>query len=423
VDEIINGYQIVSDWRNGQRGMTAAATRGGKKYFLKKYTKAVLPTYDGMFDEKTIRFKKEYFDDFVRIRRRVISALTPIAGPGGNVVIPCDNFIDGLHYYEATEFIEGVVSDDRVEEYFRTMSADDKMMMLKTAAGALSAVHGAGIIHSDLKLKNIIVVENSSGRFVAKLIDFDSSYPIDEKKFIGGDDAFCSPELARYSDSEDEAEQEELLKFISEKTDIFSLGVCFHYFFTQQYPGAVELSPRLQRKKELCARAGKPCLILVKELIYDECELKVSDSITSVNLKALIYDMLEVAPEKRPTAMQVLQRLKQGEPTFEEPWPEHNITVDRAKLSDKGIVGLKKATVGGSVYEAIFATGKKSVYTREELISQGFAAEKLPLPGDVFHDGCIGYHLREGEHYLGRYDWNRFMDFIDSKTANESVGT
>ena len=47
---------------------------------------------------------------------------------------------------------------------------------------------------------------------------------------------------------------------------------------------------------------------------------------------------------------------------------------------------------------------------------KGFIYEnKYPLPGEKLHQGNIGYHLREGTHYLSRYDWNKFMEYIKSK--------
>lgn len=43
----------------------------------------------------------------------------------------------------------------------------------------------------------------------------------------------------------------------------------------------------------------------------------------------------------------------------------------------------------------------------------GFAhPDRLPVAGDVFHEGNIGYHLRKGFHYLSREDWLHFMDFL-----------
>jgi hypothetical protein len=40
---------------------------------------------------------------------------------------------------------------------------------------------------------------------------------------------------------------------------------------------------------------------------------------------------------------------------------------------------------------------------------------RAPVAGDIFHDGNIGFHIREGGHFLSRYDWNRYMDYILNK--------
>jgi hypothetical protein len=41
--------------------------------------------------------------------------------------------------------------------------------------------------------------------------------------------------------------------------------------------------------------------------------------------------------------------------------------------------------------------------------------DRLPAAGDEYHEGSIGYHLREGLHYFGREDWNRLMSFVREK--------
>lgn len=44
---------------------------------------------------------------------------------------------------------------------------------------------------------------------------------------------------------------------------------------------------------------------------------------------------------------------------------------------------------------------------------KGFVCQnRLPQAGDEYHDGTIGYHLREGMHYFGREDWLRFIKFV-----------
>lgn len=54
----------------------------------------------------------------------------------------------------------------------------------------------------------------------------------------------------------------------------------------------------------------------------------------------------------------------------------------------------------GSVYEFLGETG----------IS---CPDRLPQADESMHDGSIGYHMRKGEHYLSRYDWQKFMEYIN----------
>ena len=39
----------------------------------------------------------------------------------------------------------------------------------------------------------------------------------------------------------------------------------------------------------------------------------------------------------------------------------------------------------------------------------------IPEQPEKLHDGNIGYHLRVGTHYLGREDWQNFIEFLNSK--------
>ena len=46
----------------------------------------------------------------------------------------------------------------------------------------------------------------------------------------------------------------------------------------------------------------------------------------------------------------------------------------------------------------------------------GFVCEdRIADVGDTYHDGDVGYHLRDGRHYMSRYDWQKAIDFIKSK--------
>ena len=66
--------------------------------------------------------------------------------------------------------------------------------------------------------------------------------------------------------------------------------------------------------------------------------------------------------------------------------------------------------------DAMYLTCFAASEVFERLGVPGFiAGDRLPVTGDVFMEGSIGYHLRKGPHYMGREDWNHFMDFIKNK--------
>lgn len=44
---------------------------------------------------------------------------------------------------------------------------------------------------------------------------------------------------------------------------------------------------------------------------------------------------------------------------------------------------------------------------------KGVESTRMPLPETPLHSGCIGHHIRTGQHNLTKYDWQRFMDFAD----------
>lgn len=365
----VHGYELITEWKNSQCGQTAKAKRGGKMYFLKKYQTPVEPVMNGALDAKTFAQNKETFRRFIEIRRRVNNALRPIAGPGGNIIIPVEDFIEDHHYMEAAELVDGVVDDEELEGIIASLSIDVKRLLMLTAAGALDAIHKRGVIHSDLKLKNVLLSRNSAGNYVAKVIDFDSSYFTDclPDEIVGTID-YYSPELGQYSDAEDE--REELGRALTTQSDIFSLGLIFHIYLAGEMPQAKSLTDRLKKRKE----KGKP--IYCWTILNSGCELVISDKITSLKYRSLIQDMLNIDPTKRPTATQVLQRIKapEIEGVIEEPWPEHRLIVDKTKVKSSGYKVLKKiSTAGGKKYELISGDGTRKECTQDDLVSMGFA--------------------------------------------------
>lgn len=370
----LHGYELLGEWRNSNCGKIVTATKGGKRYFLKKYQTPVAPIKNGALDAKTFANNEKKFNDFVADRTRINRAIRAVSGPGGNIIIPCEEFIDGNQFVEASEFVEGVIGDDELEAVLGSLSLDVKLLLMKTAAAALSTVHNNHVVHSDLKLKNVLLVKNAMGRYVAKLIDFDSSYFLDKKpdEVIGSID-YYAPELGIYADIEDPDEKKAQAMRLTEKADIFSLGLIFHFYMAGALPEAINLTERLQRRKD----KGKPIYAWVA--LNSHCDLKLSDKITNAKYTALIRDMLSLDPAQRPTASKVLRRLNGADPVIEEPWPEHNIMLQKPKLEAAGIAGLKAKLRGtDKVYEILFKDGRRQDMTREDLLRNGYAKAVAP---------------------------------------------
>ena len=369
---MFHGYELISEWKNSQCGQTAKARKGGKSYFLKKYQTPVAPLRNGTLDEKTFEHNKKLFEDYVATRKKINATIRTIAGSGGNIIIPCDEFIEGNQYIEAAEFVDGAVDEDELESILASLSVDIKKLLMQTAAGALFSVHSKKIVHSDLKLKNVLLVRNSAGNYVAKLIDFDSSYFVDQKpdEVVGTID-YYSPELGAYADAEDD--REEMGKKLTEKSDIFSLGLIFHFYLSGSLPTPASLTEKLRKRQE----KGK--VIYCWVALNSGCELKLSPTIKSPKYISLISDMLSIEPKDRPSASDVLRRLREADPVIEELWPEHSLILDIDKLKKAGIVGLKKQTSGGKKeYELIYSDGKKATVNKDDLISKDLVKVIVP---------------------------------------------
>lgn len=368
----VHGYELITEWKNSQCGKTALAKKGGKQFFLKKYQTPVAPIDNGTLDAKTFAHNKKLFEDFVATRKKINETIRTIAGAGGNIIIPCDEFIDGNQYLEAAELVDGVVSEEELEGVLSSLSVDVKKLLMQTAAGALFSVHSKHIVHSDLKLQNVLLARNSAGNYVAKLIDFDSSYFVDKKpEEVVGTIDYYSPELGAYADAEDD--REELGAKITEKSDIFSLGLIFHFYLTGELPKPASLTERLRKRQE----KGK--VIYCWIVLNSGCELQISPEIKSIKYISLIRDMLSLDPNDRPSASDVLKRLRESEPVIEEPWPDHGIVLDKDKMKTLNVAGLKKVNLSGQKkYELLFSDGTKQTISKEDLISKGFVKITAP---------------------------------------------
>ncbi len=429
----VHGFEIDGDWKPANRGYTAIATRGGKKYFLKKYGDFKLPRDDGSTSAKGMERITREFNDFMNNRIAINMALKELAGPGGNIILPLEWFVDDICYVEATEWVDNLISDDAILK----LSMDEIKFVMLTAAGALNSVHRKNIVHSDLKRTNLLAARNSAGRAVGKLIDFDKSYFVNNVREdeLGGDQSYLSPELG-YTLMTDLSE--EGIALLSTKSDIFSLGLIFHnYLAGGDMPEYRDLPEHLATRLE----EGK-AVYCFEALLTENGKLVISPKITEPYLVNLICAMLQPEAEDRPTALEVVAALrdkslipmKDGsriiqasaaparaatkpaakpatkttvKPTKTEPapvsiptgfceaWPEHGITLNVDKLRSVGYVAAEQVVQGASKgYKLYKADGTSKVMLPSVMKLTGFAtagaAAPAPAPSaDIEDDGTL----------------------------------
>ena len=386
-------YTLIGEWKSSNQGFTALATKGGKKYFLKRYNNYIRPTRSPSMNETTFARMSREFDNFMDYRIRINRALAEISGPGGNIIYPTHWFVDGNYYIEATEFIEGLVNDDDIP---RLNEANLYSVML-TAATTINAIHKKNIVHSYIKRGNIVVAKTSARTYVAKLLDFDKSYFCDKlpcKDDLGGSQNYMSPELTWCVISEFE---ESALAKLSTKSDIFSLGILFYnYLAGGDYPKFTDLSAAMTYAGEVLLNDGK--LVIEKRKIKEEY------------LRVLIGNMLHPNPDLRPTAQEVCEVLRsktvmelrespqitvegvkartapRPTPTptptpspdpsprreapsgFCETWPEHGMAFNIDLIKAKGFVSAERfETAGIKMYKLYTASGMMRPYNFETL--------------------------------------------------------
>ena len=174
-------------------------------------------------------------------------------------------------------------------------SKEDKARVMLTVAMSLADLHKKGIVHGDLDPRNILISRVAGSKnLVTKLIDFsDSFFENDPPETIMSKDFWWSPEVAFYSKAAASGvSPNPYKKYISCKADVFSLGIVFHQY---------------------CAKGGKPP-ICTKAQPWQEFNTGKTPQIASEiepEFRALISDMLECEPSKRPAMAEVHKRLLQ----------------------------------------------------------------------------------------------------------------
>lgn len=373
----LDGSTIL--WTNTGNGEYVLATKGGKKYFVKRNMHARYPSRDvpkAVYD----KYKAEA-EALQKKQERLRALMKGLDWTTDHIVAEEENFWDSEKMFTTVTPCIPEVLPDTYD--YKPISSAAFIQLAKSAAEALAKLHAHRVIHGDLKGKNILV-SKKSGAYVAYLIDFDSSYPADsipDWEGIGGSEGYQSPEVLLYGSDEGAAPK----STITYATDIFSLGVVFHKWWAGCFPGidlehgtvgaAVYLDKAVTIDKKFNIRIGKNCGATLLSLINWMFAKAPSDRPTAQQVTDVLADKLEV-----PDAF---RKGNDDKPFDTELWDAHKLIAGLAAVDDlksKGVKSLKRINEGsGSAslkYRVVMKDGTERTMTVSELCDAGYAKGK-----------------------------------------------
>ncbi|HEX4418250.1 MAG TPA: protein kinase [Kofleriaceae bacterium] len=188
--------------------------------------------------------------------------------------------------YIVMERLEGRSLSARADD--GKLLPDQVIAILLQVCDALSAAHHAGIIHRDLKLDNVFLVDNPDDPAtpkvklldwgIAKVLSHDVKHTIEGQ--LVGTPQYLAPEQARGHE-------------VSSQTDVYSLGVMAYELFLEQLPFEAETAAEVMAM-HLRATPPPP-----RDLWPDIPAL----------LEDLLLAMLAKQPAQRPSVAEVIRRL------------------------------------------------------------------------------------------------------------------
>ncbi|KAA6367901.1 MAG: putative serine/threonine protein kinase, partial [Streblomastix strix] len=179
--------------------------------------------------------------------------------------------------------------------------------LMKQILEGMRAFHSADLVHRDIKCDNILLHSPpGSGRVYAKISDFGFAKKVDfinQQTYLAGTLPFMSPEQFHEN------------PIITQKVDIYALGITFYKLIAHKYP-VNERNIKEQTKK-------------MTQLKSIDRPFEIKDNI----LWDLLSKLLEFNPNKRITAEQALQH-----PYFTSPEAIADISKEQQDLASLSAV-------------------------------------------------------------------------------------
>ena len=379
-------------WRMTGNGEFILATKGGKKYFVKRNMHARYPLRTlpkAVFDQR----KAEA--DALQKKQEKLRTLMKGLTLSDHIVAEEDNFWDSEQMFTTITACIPEALDDKFD--YTKLSLEEFLKLAILSMEALAKLHAHGVIHGDLKGKNILVTR-VKGAYVPYLIDFDSSYPaaaIPEWDSIGGSEGYQSPEVLLYGSDEGASSKDT----ITPATDIFSMGVVFHKWWAGKFPsidlerGSVGLAVYADKAvtidKKFNVKIGKNCGATLQSLINWTFAKDPASRPTAKQVVDVLSDKLEVPEE--------FHKGSDDKPFDTELWDTHKLVAELLPSAElrKSLKSLKRINEStgsaGLKYRVVTTSGKEKVLTVTELCEAGYATAKGAMVDDTWPEHCIEF--------------------------------
>jgi len=385
----------VIKWKWSSNGEYIVATNKGKKNFVKRNTSVLYPapTDSTAVKEKKIKSVKE-LERKQESLRRLMRGLDPFKD---RIVVEEMSFRDNdFHFTTVTAFIPDTLHD---EYKYNILDENQFIDISIKMAKNMVLLHERGVIHGDLKEKNILVKKNGS-EYIPYLIDFDTSFPAseipkpkDDGEDICGTSGYHSPELLTYGKLDDSAA-------ITTATDIFSLGVVMHRWWTGSFPSvdfekpwvgaAVYLGKKVTINKKFNVVIGPNNEATICSLLLWMFAKEPSVRPTAKEVVAVLSDEIEV-PDEYCTNNDKVKFDK-------ELWSAHILIAELdnvAALRKKNLKSFKRINDGsgssGLKYFVKYKDGKEATLTIDEVIKLGFCTRKDIIINKPWDDHFIKF--------------------------------
>jgi serine/threonine protein kinase len=279
--ERVRGYEVLETIHRGEFAVSYRARATGRAIFLKQYKMPSVRT----------RWYRAHIDQQAEIKRRIDS--TDLRRYACQAV---EFFEERDTYYQAFEFIDKGQDLERILEGAargtQRLTWAQRLVFAKVMMAGIKVLHAQGIVHTDLKPKNLILIPTeASAGYALRLIDMDFSVLVDRQPAWRSDPEFAAVGTPGYRSPEH-------LRGIPPvaASDVYTCGLILYRLLADTHP-----YPDEDQKRVLKHSASAPVLLGTMKPPAD-----------ATQLAQCLRQALSPDPKARPTAEEVHSTLLGG---------------------------------------------------------------------------------------------------------------